>query len=428
MNTITLGLDVGGYNYAAAYVPQKQDEQPITIPLFPQDIEVRGAPVACRLPAYSVGSEVARFYSMKYEIDNGVPLAAYRGQPAMLTRDWIQSDLKRIRNLAEDFIGERIERVVITVAAQYSEHRRFTLRDCAQGAGFTDVQMINDGTAAAFAHMYRTREPQTVLVYSSGYNGFEAGLLRVVKQHYREISHESAVMPGGRYLDELLMKSLIELAREQNAVIPVTMWGYDGWFAFQHLVESLKKQLSVHYEVLVTLPDFLVPAPLTLTFTAARFKKLLEPSVAQSLDLVERLLDDAQMQPADLDVVILVGGTTRIEYIQKQVANRLHKTPLPHEDDLLARGAAIYGHRLASSGGAAVPITPELGSVAVVTVTGQQPSEAPAPLPDGLKEPDLAPILEYTQALIKQGDRKRATAYLAQLQEQIEVLRKQAFT
>jgi molecular chaperone DnaK (HSP70) len=435
MSAVTIGLDVGGYNYAAAYVPDdNEQEQPISIPLFPQDIEVRNAPVACRLPMHLIATEVADFFAMKQEIDRDTPFVIRRDQSTMHASDWITSDLNRIRAFAEDYIGQPVERAVISVAAQYPGRRRSLLRKFALNAGFREVELINDGTAAAMGYLHNEPKAQTVLIYSSGYSLFEASLLRVVKQHYRELGHEGATAPSGKHFDEQLMKAVLDKLRQAGSPLPVSMWSYDHWFTFQYQIEAFKKQLSVHDKAVLELSGSLAPGLPPVEYSAAELMDMIKPSVAQSFDLIDRLLEDADLSAANLDTILLVGNSTRIELIQQRVAERFKLDPVPYEDDLLARGAAIYGRRLAartadtdSATSISVPV-PSTSSA----LPQQEPPEAPAVRDETSASsaatapaPDVGPVLRPVEELLARGELGGARDYLDALQARIDDLKRQ---
>jgi molecular chaperone DnaK (HSP70) len=429
MSKVQLGIDFGSYQFRAAYV---QDGHVVSIPLSPDDIEKRTNVMVCYLPPRRLDT-MAQFGTLKQEITSGRMLQFYQslyGHSDHLTpKGHVQRSLNSIREFSRDYIGEEISQVTIAVPSTYTEQRRAALREASQQAGFREVTLINDCTAATIGHLHTTGESHTVLVYSSGYLGLEVSLLRVVKQHYREIIHDSLPHPSGQYIDALIMRAVLDDCLAKGAPIPWTRWGFGEWFEFQDFVETLKKQLSIMPVVKAALSSNLYLEPVDLTYTVQWFEQQLQPSVEASQELIQRVLDEADMSIEDIDVILFNGGTTRIDYIQRQIGQRFGKQPVLTEISLIAAGAAVYASRLGATPSKARQPTVVGTNTQLQKVEAQPPTAAQVEMArvTPAAPPDVMPILAYLNDLVAQGNAEVAQQFAQQLSQQMSTILQATF-
>jgi hypothetical protein len=249
-------------------------------------------------------------------------------------------------------VGERTEQplgqLVIAVPALYSAARRAALRDVALTAGFTDVHLLNDAMAAVIGLTHQRQESMTVLVYSAGYSGFEVGLLRVAKGRYRAIAYDGASVPSGAAFDTLIMRSCLQALTTQRLWSPTHTVAPDTWLRLRDAVQRLKELLTTEASVELALDVITSGAKHTVRLSLSQedFERAVTGVVTHSLDIAERLLDDANLSSTDIDEILLIGGSTRIGVMQRLVKERFARQPVISPAQIIAQGAALYAARL----------------------------------------------------------------------------------
>jgi hypothetical protein len=257
---------------------------------------------------------------------------------------------RSVRQAVESQAARPVAQAVISVPARYSASQRAALRDAALAARFAEVHLISDTVAAVMASTARREGAATVLVYGMGYAGFEVGLVRAVRGHYRALGYEGGLAPAGWALDQLLLQAVLDIARESDLPLDAAHWESPMWMQVRAFAQRVKEDLSVQSQVALPLsiqsPDGRRGA--RITFARAAFEEAVGPSFASTLDSARNLLDQAHLSVTDIDTILLVGGSTRIPLLQAVVERELGKPPVLAQPDDLARGAALYAARLES--------------------------------------------------------------------------------
>ena len=253
--------------------------------------------------------------------------------------------LQKLKASAEDFIGEEVTDAVITVPAYFTDRQRQATRDAGLISGLNVLRIINEPTAAALTYLKSRRETCTVAVYDFGGGTFDVSILDVEQDiaHVRATRGNTAL--GGADVDWQLVEWLLEQFHQQHG-LDVS----DDKMVLQRLrdaAERAKIELSFSKETEINLP-FLVsdtsgPKHLQVSISRTVFEGLIEDLVNETLEECQIALDEAGMQPSDVDEIILVGGSSRIPMAQKLVqelfGKGLNKTFNP--DEVVAVGASI---------------------------------------------------------------------------------------
>ncbi len=260
--------------------------------------------------------------------------------------------LQKMKQTAEDYLGEKITEAVITVPAYFNDAQRQATKDAGEIAGLTVRRIINEPTAAALAYgMDKKGQNQTVAVYDLGGGTFDISILEIGDGVFEVKSTNGDTHLGGDNFDQRLIDFLADEFQKAE--------GIDlrkDPMALQRLREAAEKakiELSQMLQTDVNLPFITAtqdgPKHLNVNITRAKFEQLCTDLFDRSLKPCEAALRDAKMTPSQIDDVILVGGSTRIPKIQELVKNFFGKDPSKgvNPDEVVAVGAAIQGGVLA---------------------------------------------------------------------------------
>ena len=256
--------------------------------------------------------------------------------------------LQNLKKTAEAYLGEKVDKAVITVPAYFNDAQRQATKDAGKIAGLEVLRIINEPTAAALAYgIDKTDKEQTVLVFDLGGGTFDVSILSLADGTFEVLSTAGDNVLGGDDFDKCIMDWLVDEFKKENGVDLSA-----DKMALQRLkdaAEKAKKDLSGITSVEISLPFISMgaagPLHLTKTLTRAKFDDLTRHLVDRCLGPVRRALKDAKLTPKDLDQVLLVGGSTRIPAVQELVKKELGKEPNKsvNPDEVVAMGAAIQG-------------------------------------------------------------------------------------
>ncbi|MCM3788479.1 molecular chaperone DnaK [Domibacillus indicus] len=256
--------------------------------------------------------------------------------------------LQHLKAYAEDYLGEKVDKAVITVPAYFNDAERQATKDAGKIAGLEVERIINEPTAAALAYgMDKTDQDQTILVYDLGGGTFDVSILELGDGVFEVLSTAGDNRLGGDDFDEVIIDYLVNEFKKENGIDLSK-----DKMAMQRLkdaAEKAKKDLSGVTSTQISLPFITAgeagPLHLETTLTRAKFDELSSNLVERTMGPVRQALQDAGKTNADIDKVILVGGSTRIpavqEAIKKQTGKEPHKGVNP--DEVVAMGAAIQG-------------------------------------------------------------------------------------
>ncbi|MDI9259340.1 molecular chaperone DnaK [Alicyclobacillus sendaiensis] len=253
--------------------------------------------------------------------------------------------LQKLKADAEAFLGEPVTQAVITVPAYFSDSQRQATRDAGRIAGLEVLRIINEPTAAALAYGLDKEEDQTILVFDLGGGTFDVSILELGDGVFEVKATSGNNHLGGDDFDNRIIQYLIDLFKKDTGID----LSHDR-MAMQRLkdaAEKAKKELSSTLTTTISLPfisaDATGPKHLEVNLTRAKFEELTADLVEATMGPTRQALQDAGLTPADIDKVILVGGSTRIPAVQEAVKRLIGKEPSKgvNPDEVVAIGAAI---------------------------------------------------------------------------------------
>jgi molecular chaperone DnaK len=253
--------------------------------------------------------------------------------------------LQKLRKAAEDYLGERVTDAVITVPAYFNDAQRQATKDAGRIAGLEVKRIVNEPTAAALAYGLDRKGEETIAVYDFGGGTFDISILEVGDNVVQVVATNGDTHLGGDDIDHLLMDWLIAEFRKDTGV-DVSK----DTMVVQRLKdasEQAKIELSNVHETTINLPfltaDATGPKHLQKRLTRARLEQMIKPLVDRSMEPVRKALEDAKKTTAQIDEVVLVGGSTRIPLVQETVRSFFGKEPHKgvNPDEVVAVGAAV---------------------------------------------------------------------------------------
>jgi molecular chaperone DnaK len=259
--------------------------------------------------------------------------------------------LQKMRQAAEEYLGEKVEKAVITVPAYFNDSQRQATKDAGKIAGMEVVRIVNEPTAAALAYGLDKKKDETIAVYDFGGGTFDISILEVGEGVVEVKSTNGDTHLGGDNIDQRLMDWIIEEFRKDQGIDLSK-----DKMALQRLREAAEKakmELSTVMETEISLPfitaDASGPKHLNMKLSRARFEQMVEDILQRSMPPVKQALADAGIKAGDIDEVVLVGGSTRIPRVQQMVREYFGKEPHKgvNPDEVVAVGAAIQAGVLA---------------------------------------------------------------------------------
>ena len=274
--------------------------------------------------------------------------------------------LRKIKNDAEAFLGQKVSKAVITVPAYFNDAQRQATKDAGEIAGLEVVRLINEPTAAAFAYgLDKTEGEHKILVFDFGGGTLDVTIMDFGGNVFTVLATSGDTQLGGTDMDNALLNFVAEDFRNQTGIDLRA-----DKMAMQRLregVEKAKVELSTTFETTINLPfitaDASGPKHLVMPITRAKLESLVQPIIERCREPINRALSDAGLTPQQIDNIILVGGPTRMPMVQKFVESYFGKTPERGIDPMecVAMGAAIQGGIMAGevkSGMVLVDVTP----------------------------------------------------------------------
>ena len=259
--------------------------------------------------------------------------------------------LLKLKKAAEDYLGEKITDAVITVPAYFNDSQRQATKDAGQIAGLNVKRIVNEPTAAALAYGLDKKKDETIAVFDFGGGTFDISVLDVGENVVEVVSTNGDTHLGGDNIDQRLMEYFISEFKKDtgNDVSKDKM-------VLQRLREAAEKEkieLSNVMETEINLPfltaDQTGPKHFVMRLTRSKFEALVADILDKTLEPCKKALADAGKKPADIDEVVLVGGSIRIPKVQEMVKNFFGKEPHKgvNPDEVVAAGAAVQAGVLA---------------------------------------------------------------------------------
>jgi molecular chaperone DnaK len=259
--------------------------------------------------------------------------------------------LNKLKEAAEAYLGEKVTKAVITVPAYFNDSQRQATKDAGKIAGLEVLRIINEPTAAALAYGLDKKKDETIAVYDFGGGTFDISILEVGDGVVEVKSTNGDTHLGGDNIDQRIIDWIVDEFKKENGIDLSR-----DQMALQRLREAAEKakiELSTLLETEINLPfitaDASGPKHLVTKLTRARYEQMVEDILQRSVGPCKQALSDAGITPAQIDEVVLVGGSTRIPRVQEIVRQLFGKEPHRgvNPDEVVAVGAAVQGGVLA---------------------------------------------------------------------------------
>ena len=259
--------------------------------------------------------------------------------------------LRKLKEAAESYLGHKVKKAVITVPAYFNDSQRQATKDSGTIAGLEVMRIINEPTAAALAYGLDRKKSEKIAVFDLGGGTFDISILDIAEGVFDVLATNGDTHLGGDDFDEELIHYIADEFKKEHGIDLRS----DN-MALQRLQEAsekAKKELSGQMQTDINLPfitaDASGPKHLQMTITRAKFEQLTEKLVDRCKGPCRQCLQDAKLKPADIDEVVLVGGSTRIPKVVEAVKEIFDKEPHKgvNPDEVVAVGAAIQGGVLA---------------------------------------------------------------------------------
>ncbi|OJF95224.1 molecular chaperone DnaK [Alkalibacterium sp. 20] len=345
-----IGIDLGTTNSAVAVleggeakiIPNKEGNRTTPSVVSFKNGEVQVGEVAKRqaITNPNTVSSIKRHMGEKYEVE----VEGKKYSPQEISAFILQ----HIKDYAEDYLGEKVTNAVITVPAYFNDSQRQATKDAGKIAGLEVDRIVNEPTAASLAYGLNTVEKdEKILVFDLGGGTFDVSILELGDGVFEVLATAGDNHLGGDDFDEKIIDYLVAEFKKENGVDLSK-----DKMAVQRLkdaAEKAKKDLSGVSQTQISLPFISAgesgPLHLEITLTRAKFDEITDSLVERTKQPVRQALKDAGLKQADIDEVILVGGTTRIPAVVDTVKKETGKEPnrSVNPDEVVAMGAAIQG-------------------------------------------------------------------------------------
>src|SRR5687767_7279796 len=255
--------------------------------------------------------------------------------------------LQKLKQAAEDYLGHKVDKAVITVPAYFNDSQRQATKDAGKIAGLEVMRIVNEPTAAALAYGLDKKADETIAVFDLGGGTFDISVLEVGQGVVEVKSTNGDTHLGGDDFDQLIVEWMTSEFKKTDGIDLSK-----DRMALQRLKEAAEKakiELSSVMETEINLPfitaDASGPKHMTMKLTRAKLESLVEPLVQRTIGPLKQALADAGLKPADVDEVVLVGGSTRMPRVQQVVKEYFGKEPHKgvNPDEVVAIGAAVQG-------------------------------------------------------------------------------------
>lgn len=317
--TVAVGIDLGTTHSVVAIADGKQVSAITDATgraIIPSVVLHENGKAVVGHPAHAARSQGKQVYSSIKRL-----MGKTEGEASALPVQVSADILRHMKSIAEEALGKEVTDAVITVPAYFDDAARTATKDAARLAGLHVLRLINEPTAAALAYGLDTQKQGTFAIYDLGGGTFDVSILKLEEGVFQVLSTAGDTALGGDDVDQLMVQRFLH--------------GDDGRLLEARAAkESLSERESVELDGIAITRDAL--------------KTLIQPLIERTLRCVEQALADAQLTPAEIDGIVLVGGSTRLLAVREAVEHFFGKPPLTdlNPDELVALGAAIQAHAL----------------------------------------------------------------------------------
>jgi molecular chaperone DnaK len=259
--------------------------------------------------------------------------------------------LQKMKQTAEDYLGQKVEKAVVTVPAYFNDSQRQATKDAGKIAGLDVLRIINEPTAASLAYGLDKKSDEQIAVYDLGGGTFDISILEIGDGVFEVKATNGDTHLGGDDFDQRIINWITEEYKKQEGIDlkkdPMALQ------RIKEAAEKAKIELSSTQQTDINLPfitaDQSGPKHLHLTLARSKFEQLIDDLIERTVGPAKQALQDAGMKASDIDEVILVGGSTRIPKVQETVKSLFGREPHKgvNPDEVVAVGAAIQGGVLA---------------------------------------------------------------------------------
>lgn len=254
--------------------------------------------------------------------------------------------LQKIKADAEAYLGETVDRAVITVPAYFNDSQRQATKQAGEIAGLKVERIINEPTAAALAYGSEQQKNEKIAVYDLGGGTFDISILELGDNVYEVISTNGDTHLGGDDFDQAIIDWIVSEFKKENGID--LKQDKQALQRIKDAAEKAKKELSSSQETEINQPFITQskegqPLHLTMKLTRSKLEQLTDHLIERSMETVRKALKDAKLEPKDINEVILVGGQTRMPKVQQVVKDFFGKEPnrSVNPDEVVAVGAAV---------------------------------------------------------------------------------------
>jgi molecular chaperone DnaK len=259
--------------------------------------------------------------------------------------------LNKIRGVAQDYMGEKVDRAVVTVPAYFTDRQRQAVKDAGKLISLEVVRIINEPTSAALAYGIGKNLHETVVIYDLGGGTFDVSIIEIRDRVFEVKATGGDIFLGGLDFDNTMIQYVLQDFANKHAIDlssdPVAMQ------RIKDLAERTKIDLSSREQAPFNVPFVTMtpqgqPLNIDFVFTRRMLEEMTAPLVDRSIEILRRVIDDAKLDVKKVDELLLVGGQTRMPIVQKRLTEFFGKAPSKgvHPDEAVAIGAALYGNSL----------------------------------------------------------------------------------
>jgi molecular chaperone DnaK len=259
--------------------------------------------------------------------------------------------LNKIRGVAQDYMGEKVDRAVVTVPAYFTDRQRQAVKDAGKLISLEVVRIINEPTSAALAYGIGKNLHETVVIYDLGGGTFDVSIIEIRDRVFEVKATGGDIFLGGLDFDNTMIQYVLQDFANKHAIDlsgdPVAMQ------RIKDLAERTKIDLSSREQAPFNVPFVTMtpqgqPLNIDFVFTRRMLEEMTAPLVDRSLEILRRVINDAKLDVKKVDELLLVGGQTRMPIVQKRLTEFFGRPPSKgvHPDEAVAIGAALYGNSL----------------------------------------------------------------------------------